>query len=303
MTRRRFAILDVFTDQPFAGNPLAVVLDSEGLDDSRMQAVAAEFNLSETVFVHPPENPVHSAGIRIFTPGRELPFAGHPTVGAAILLALEQAEENHSKHELMLILEEKVGAVRCGVVVKEEAVGHAVFDLPRHPWEVGPSAEAEPIAEALGLVSAEIGFENHRPSVFSAGAPFVFVPVRDLSTIAKATPDLAAWDAVCGGDLVGAFLYCRQTEENDNDFHARMFAPTAGIPEDPATGSAVAALAGVISRFDQPTDGLHRFTIEQGIEMRRPSLIGLEIDIANGRALAIRIGGDAVVVARGELQQ
>lgn len=297
---RRYAILDVFTETPLAGNPLAVVLDTDGLDGQRMQAIAAEFNLSETVFVLAPDNPVHSAKVRIFTPARELPFAGHPTVGTAVLLGLQAAGDDGDRHESMMVLEEEVGPVRCGVVVQGDR-GHAIFDLPQNAAAAGGIGDREAIAAAIGLMPGEIGFENHRPSRFTAGVPYNFVPVRDLEVIARARPDTAEWDEAFPDGGVGTFLYCRETEGHDNQFHARMFAPQSGITEDPATGSAVAAFAGVIMRFDEPVAGDHRYVIEQGYEMKRPSLIKLELEVDAGVLQAGRIGGDAVVVAEGAL--
>jgi len=297
---RRFAILDVFTDRPLAGNPLAVVLDGSGLDDARMQAIAAEFNLSETVFVLPAENSHHSAAIRIFTPARELPFAGHPTIGTAVVLALETAHENPANHEMVLMLEEKVGPVRCGVTVKTEAGGHAIFDLPRMPTAAADPGNRETVALALGLLPAEIGFENHRPTGFDAGVPYGFVPVRNLDAIERARPHPQHF-AKTFGEVTGAFVYTRDRVGPVAAFHARMFAPGLGIAEDPATGSAVAAFAGVVARFDQPPGGGHHYLVEQGFEMGRPSLIGLEIDMDDGAVVAARISGDAVVVAEGAL--
>ena len=297
--QRRYAVLDVFTEAPLAGNPLAIVLDADALDDARMQAIAAEFNLSETVFVRPPANKLHGAAIRIFTPRRELPFAGHPTIGAAVCLAIEAAGENDGGHEMMLVLEEGIGPVRCGVALKRADAGHAIFDLPRLPEEGGPAASRDAIAAALDVSPREIGFENHQPSISSAGMPFVFVPLRDLAVIARAKANLPAWSEAFG-DL-GAYLYCRETTSAGRHFHARMFGPTLGIAEDPATGVAVAAFADVVRRFDEPPGGSHRYVVEQGFEIGRPSLIALEIDMNDGRIEGARISGDAVVVARGVL--
>jgi trans-2,3-dihydro-3-hydroxyanthranilate isomerase len=299
----RYAVLDVFTDTPLVGNPLAVVLDAGGLDDARMLAIAAEFNLSETVFVLPPVNPVHTAALRIFTPRKELPFAGHPTVGTAVYLAGERQKEGAGVAESVVILEEQVGPVRCGVFLKtmqDRTGGHAIFDLPRNPEPVRGRLDREAVAAALGLVPAEIGFENHEPSAFSAGNAFTFVPVRDLEAIGKAVPRASLWTSGLGEDAV-AYVYTRSTVGVGRQFHARCFAPTFGIAEDPATGSAAAAFAGVIHRFDAHPAGSHRFVIEQGFEMGRPSLITLEVDIEVDGIAAARIGGDAVVVAEGLL--
>ena len=296
---RRYAVLDVFTDKPLAGNALAVVFDAAGLDDERMQAIAREFNLSETVFVFPPERPVHSARLRIFTPEHELPFAGHPTVGTALALARQKLGE--AGGETILVLEEKVGPVRCAAFVKGPAHGHAIFDLPRRPEAVEAKLDRDALAAALGLTPGEIGFENHVPSVFTAGSPYLFVPVRHLDAIVLAHAVAAQWDAALGSTSHAMYLYCRQTLIADNQFHARCFAPGAGIKEDPATGGAAAAFAGVVGRFDELPSGSHRVVIEQGFEMKRPSLITLEIDIENGEVAAARIGGDAVIVAEGTL--
>ncbi len=296
----RYAILDVFTDVPLSGNPLAVLTDAAGLDGAQMQAIAAEFNLSETVFVLPAENPVHTAAVRIFTPRSEIPFAGHPTVGTSILLGLDRLKAGAGLAESVVILEEKIGPVRCGVSVSGRG-GHAVFDVPKLPEPLLPARDREAIAAALGLLPQEIGFENHEASVFSCGLPFTFVPVRDLEAIGKAAPQVDKWGAAFSGEAPSVLLYTRSTVGVGRQFHARMFAPTFGIMEDPATGSAVAAFGGVIKRFDAHPAGSHRFIVEQGFEMGRPSLVTLEVDIEGGAIAAERIGGHAVVVAEGTL--
>lgn len=299
----RYAILDVFTDRALSGNALAVLPDAAGLDDARMQSIAAEFNLSETVFVLPADNPVHSARLRIFTPRAELPFAGHPTVGTAVYLAMGRLVGNgKGRREGVLVLEEKIGRIRCGVFVTGGPAGHAVFDLPLLPEAVAVALDPDLMAAALGLMPVEIGFENHRPSAYSAGLPYAFIPVRDLAVMARLRPDPARLATAFGNAPLAAYVYCRQTEITGHHFHARMFAPGIGIAEDPATGSAAAALAGVIHRFDQPPAGSYRHVIEQGFEMGRPSLINLEIDVEGGAIAAARIGGDAVVVAEGTLE-
>jgi trans-2,3-dihydro-3-hydroxyanthranilate isomerase len=294
---RRYKIFDVFTDRALSGNPLAVVLESDGLDSAAMQAIARELNLSETVFVEPSENPAHTAKVRIFTPASELPFAGHPTVGTAVCLARERFD-GPGEHDAVVVLEEGVGAVRCGVRVSD-GVGFAEFDCPKLPERVGEAAEKKPIAAALGLDSTEIGFENHVPSVWSAGVPYHFVPVPHMGVLAKAVVNGAVWEP--GFKEGGAFLYTRETEGHDHSFRARMFAPVLGIEEDPATGSAVAAFAGPLHDFDDLPDGEHIAIIEQGYEMGRPSLIRLEVSVAGGKLTSVRIGGNAVEVAAGLL--
>jgi trans-2,3-dihydro-3-hydroxyanthranilate isomerase len=299
---RRYAVLDVFTDTALSGNGLAVVLDSEGLSDERMQQIARAFNLSETVFVLPPTGIGHTARVRIFTPARELPFAGHPTVGTAVLLAARKLGDIAGQCDAMIVLEEAVGPVRCGVVLHPGAAGYAEFDVPRKPVEVVTAIDREAVAAALGLLPREIGFENHVPTAYDAGVPYTFVPVHDLDIIARARPIRELWaSAFSDGRPNSVFVYCRETVKHDAAFHARMFSPEFGIDEDPATGSAAAAFAGVVKRFDEPTDGRHVLPIEQGLEMGRPSLIRLELEVAAGALKAVRIGGHAVIVAEGEL--
>ncbi len=298
---RPYAILDVFTETALAGNPLAVVLDATGLDDRQMQAIAREFNLSETVFVLPAEKPIASARLRIFTPARELPFAGHPTVGTAVLLATRKAAEGVPGKEMVVVLEEPVGAIRCGVFIQGAKSAHAIFDAPQLPILVPADFDREAVAAALGLLPAEVGFENHKTSAWSAGLPIIFVPVSGLEAIANARPNPTTWAEGFGSPMAAAWLYCRETEGSERAFHARMFAPELGFSEDPATGSAAAAFAGVVHRFDAPLSGSYRYVIEQGFEIGRPSLMTLEIDIAGGEIAAVRVGGNAVVVAEGRL--
>jgi trans-2,3-dihydro-3-hydroxyanthranilate isomerase len=298
-----FHTLDVFTDTRFAGNPLAVVLEADGLDTARMAAIAREFNTPETVFVLKPQNPAHSARVRIFTPSTELAFAGHPTIGTAILLAELRAPSHRGVSDAIVLLEEGIGSVRVGVRFSEDLAAFAEFDAPRLPEESDRLPAAERLAAALGLIPSEIGFENHRPTRFSAGNSFAFVPVQTLEAIANARPNMAHWGPAFGGsETMGAFVYSRQCLHNTSAFHARMFAPENGIAEDPATGSAAIGLAGVIARYDGLRDGTHKRNIEQGYEMGRPSLIQLTLELAQDRLKAVRIGGHAVRVCEGMLR-
>jgi trans-2,3-dihydro-3-hydroxyanthranilate isomerase len=292
--RRSFATLDVFTDQRFTGNPLAVVLEPEGLETAAMQAIAREFGHPETVFVFPPEDPQnHRARIRIFTPARELAFAGHPTVGTAVLLGLRSGDPAGTIFQL----EEGIGPVICGLEARSDGHGRARFGIPQFPTEVGAAPDNAAIAAALGISPAEIGFEGFRPSRWSAGNPFTFVPLAGLAAMARCSPDRPDFGAAFGTG--GAYLFCRETVELGHAFHARMFAPAMGIREDPATGSAAAAFVGVLGLH--VGEGAHTFTIEQGYEMGRPSLIHLAMTMQAGRLVSATIAGDAVVVTEGTI--
>lgn len=301
-----YAIYDVFTGTALAGNPLAVVFDADHYSDERMQAIAREFNLSETLFVLKPENPAHTARLRIFTPSRELPFAGHPTVGAAVALADRRLGTDVPANgiDLVKMLEEQIGQVRCAVRISAGQPGFAEFDLPKLSRNLGADIEAADIGMALGLDPHEIGFENHKISLWSAGVPFLLVPVHDQAAVGKAECNGADWDRVApmgDGQLASAYVYCRGGTHHQASFHARMFAPGEGIGEDPATGSAAAALSGAIHHFDGLREGNHALLIEQGVEMGRPSLIHLHIACRGAEVSHVRIGGEAVRISEGKL--
>jgi trans-2,3-dihydro-3-hydroxyanthranilate isomerase len=298
-----FHTLDVFTDRRFAGNPLAVVLGADGLSDERMRSVAREFNLSETVFVTTPNNPAHSAKLRIFTPATELPFAGHPTVGTAILLTQLKGQFASGDGDALVLLETGVGTVRVGVKLRPENAAYAEFDAPRLPEVVGTLAGTERIASAIGLLPSEIGFENHHPARAMAGPGFALIPVTTREALGKAEVNMAHWSAaITDAGVVGAFLYCRECVHNTSAFHARMFAPEHGVPEDPATGSAAICLAAALHRFDTLPDGSHRRIIEQGFAMGRPSFMTLTLSVRASRLEAVRLGGHAVRVTSGALE-
>lgn len=295
---RPFVTLDVFTDTPFAGNPLAVVGDGEGLDTAQMQAIAKEFNLSETTFVFPPENAANTARVRIFTPSQELPFAGHPTIGTAIQIASERF--GAGQHTIRL--EEKVGLIECRVTIGDDGASRAVFPVPALAFEDGAPASVLAFATLLGLEPDEIGFGDHQPSVYNGGLPYTLVPVRDIEAIGRVIPDLSQWTDVVGtGFHNSIYLYTAETVHPDSHFHARMFWPTGGLREDPATGSAVSSFVGALNAYENLADGSHEFIIEQGFEMGRPSLITLSVDIFDGGLRVARIGGSAVPILRGEL--
>jgi trans-2,3-dihydro-3-hydroxyanthranilate isomerase len=298
---RRFVTLDVFTAERLAGNPLAVVLDAQGLDAVAMQKIAREFNLSETVFILPPQDPIHLARLRIFTPYRELPFAGHPTVGTAVQLALMNGA--HPGEDLNFMVEEEVGIVPCTVRLANGQVGRARFELPKLPERIEGAFDIATIAAALGLEGKDIGFAGYRPRIYSAGNPFVFVPVGSLDAIGRIAPQGQFWPQAFGGiasvfTTASVFAFTPETVTSDARFHARMLDFTR---EDPATGSAVAAFAGVVMEFDPLSDGQHTFSVEQGYEMGRPSRIVLGLDVFSGELTGATIGGDAVLVQQGTI--
>ena len=300
---RHFYTLDVFTGQALSGNPVAIVVDSHGLDDRRMQHIAREFNLSETVFVAPPERDANRASLRIFTPGREVPFAGHPTVGTAVLLGL--LDRGGTGGAVEFALEEKIGVVPCSIAVRGPDHGYAKFNLPRLPERIGSLPDQASLARALCLDAADIGLPGHEPAIYSAGNAFHFVPLRSRDAVTRARPQGEAFDrtfAAMADGFTNAFVYCAEPLDPAHGFHARMFAPGIGVPEDPATGSAAAAFAGLLMDFQQPRPGEHAFVIEQGDAMGRPSRITVSLDVADGRLFRASIGGEAVIVSEGDLR-
>lgn len=292
-----FTTYDVFTDTRFAGNPLAVVFGADELSDAQMQTVAREFNLSETIFVRTASYAQHAASVRIFTPTKELPFAGHPTIGCAIALA-ERDNATGQPRDILLVLEERIGPVRCGVKIAADGASFAEFTAPKLSEPAGADPSIESAVAALGLAPADIGFGKHGPSLFSAGVPFAMIPVASLNALARAKP-VSDTTAALGASEV--FVYTRAEARAAHSFHARMFAPEIGIVEDPATGGAAAAFAGVLARFEDLPDGWHTLPILQGAEMGRPSLIGLEVHIENAKLAGARIAGKAVKVSEGVL--
>lgn len=301
MTTHRYAIFDVFTDQALAGNPLAVVFGADDLDEVAMQAIAGEFNLSETVFISEPRGRDADFGLRIFTPREELPFAGHPTIGATVALTLASgASEGQRKR---FVLEETVGDVTADGRVNGPRHGSARFFAPKLPEQVGELPEFDGIAAALGLKPGDLLDTPVRGGIWSAGVPFAIVPVRDPARLSAIKLDLAAFEDVFGGDNpVCALVVAKATlTEHTTDWRARMFGPHLGIVEDPATGGAAAAFAGLISEQGGLGEGEHGVDIYQGVEMGRPSLIRLRLKHEGGKLTDLMLGGDAVKIAEGEL--
>ena len=292
--------LDVFADRPLAGHPLAVLADADGLSVAQMHAIACEFNLSETAFVQMPRDPLHAARLRIFTPAGERPFAGHPTIGAACLIALLRAPDMIARQPLGLVLEQEIGPVACEVWRHGGAV-RARFTAPRQPEILEILRDREKIAAALGLATPDLGFDAHAPSIASAGLAVAFVPVAGLPELNRAAPKGETFDEAFGLERPAVFVYTRETDDPAHHVQARVFVPGLGLSEDPATGSAACAFAAVACAFERPDDGEHEIVIEQGFAMGRPSLIGLTLQVACGQLTQTRVGGACVKVGEGAL--
>jgi len=300
--RHRFLTADVFSNRVFGGNPVAVFPQSSGVDPAQMQRVARELNLSETVFVLPAETAAGTRRVRIFTPQQEVPFAGHPTLGTAFLLVAsgEVALETDSTR---IVLEEGVGPVP----VRIESRGGEVTRLELEPAqlpEAGPPAPSrEELATALSLEPGDVLEGPEAPRAFSCGLPFLFVALASLAALGRAKLVHAAWRrSIATHWAPNVFLYTRNLDAPGSDLRARMFAPAHGVEEDPATGSAVAALAGMLAPLDPRPDAELVFQIDQGVEMGRPSRLQLAFEKRGGELAAVRVSGAAVLVAEGEME-
>lgn len=293
-----FFTCDVFTVQPFAGNPLAIVEDAGALSTAQMQIIAREFNLSETIFVLPPRDARHTARVRIFFPTAEIPFAGHPTIGCAIHLALRASQPGD--FETRITLEEEAGLVPVTVSRNNGRVqAELTAPIVPHKASAGQIPTTELLAAMLGLTPGDIGFADHRPGLFEGGPRFLYVPLRDLDALAAARASEPQWsNAMKVAAVDSAYIYTLGVE---CDYRARMFSPTAGIPEDPATGSASAILAAQLHAQGLLGDGATRLTLHQGIEMGRPSEITLTVHQKDRVLKAVQVAGSAVFIAQGSI--
>jgi trans-2,3-dihydro-3-hydroxyanthranilate isomerase len=286
---RRYVTADVFTETLFGGNPLAVVLDADGLSTEQMQAIAGEFNYSETTFVLPPDNPAHTAQVRIFTPGNELPFAGHPNVGTAYLLARHRDGLPET-----LLFEEKAGLVPVRLLREQGAVVGAELTAPQ-PLSLKSEADPARVAAALSLAPSEIVTAGHKPVIASVGVPFLIVEIASRDALRRAKVAIGPFaDLMPLDGADGIFFYTRDPGGEDCDIQARMFSPLDGIGEDPATGSATASTAALIAKV-AGTSTLD-LRIHQGVDMGRPSR--LIARIADGKT---HVGGRCVPVMAGTL--
>jgi trans-2,3-dihydro-3-hydroxyanthranilate isomerase len=293
----RYHTADVFTDKPFGGNQLAVLPDARGLSDEQMQTIAREFNYSETVFVFPPENDANTRKLRIFTPGGELPFAGHPTVGTAHVLA-EIGEIPISGEETRIVFEEGAGPVPVIIRARDGKPTFAQLAAPRAPEFRDSGVDPASIAGVLSLDAEEID-PRYPIQAVSVGVPFLIVPIRSLEALGRAKIDGPRWSAALEKTWAPeTFLF---TPTSENEFRARMFAPTMGIVEDPATGSACACLGAYLATHERTADGTRSYTVHQGVEMGRPSRLELSVDLAGGVVTSVRVGGATVMIASGML--
>jgi trans-2,3-dihydro-3-hydroxyanthranilate isomerase len=303
VSRFRFLTADVFTDRPFGGNQLAIFPDARGIPEGRLLDVTREFNYSETTFVYPPDDARHTRRVRIFTPGGEVPFAGHPTVGTAHALATI-GDIALTGDTTRIVFEEKVGPVPVTIRATNGQPTFAQLSVARLP-EGGPNPPSrETLATVLGLAEDELLDGEWGPQGVSVGLPFLFVPLRDRRAVERARIRIEPWEqslrATWAPEL---FVFAAGGERPGTDYHARMFAPGLSVPEDPATGSACAALAGYLVPRDprRERDGTLRWTVEQGFEMGRPSMLEVEADVAGGRVAAVRVGGASVLVSDGTM--
>lgn len=294
MTSYDYCTADVFTDHVFGGNPLAVLLDARGIDDRGMQSIAREFNYSETTFVLPPTDPRCTARVRIFTPGGELPFAGHPTVGTAFVLAsLGLIDAGTSD----IVFEETIGSVPVRIDRSTDGrVSRCTLIAAQQPEFLAAIDDRAATAAMLGLDAAAV---SSTPEIWSCGVPFLVVPLRHVDALARARLDLERWRTMLV-DAVTQKVY-PIAPAGDASWRVRMFAPSLGVAEDPATGSAAASLAGWLARHVSGDEGTHVWQILQGQEIGRPSEITLAYEQLGTMARTVCVGGSAVLVARGTL--
>lgn len=295
--QRRYVTTDVFTDRAFGGNPLAVVLDATGLTTAQMQSLAREFNYSETTFVLPPADPAHAAQVRIFTPSEELPFAGHPNVGTAVVLARRLAQPCPTR----LVFEEAAGLVALTLDVRDgEPVG-AELTAPT-PFARGATVDAERLAVSLGLDRASVATGRHPPVQASCGLPFLIAELASRDALRRARPHGETLPALLTeARASGVFVYTHDAAGQGCDLQSRMFFPLDSFVEDPATGSANVALAGLLASCAAEADLDASWQVGQGFDMGRPSLLRIGASKRGGRVVATRVGGRCVEMMQGTL--
>lgn len=300
--RARYLTADVFTDRRFGGNQLAVFPDATAIAPELMPTIAREFNYSETTFVLPPDDPSHTAKVRIFTPGGELQFAGHPTIGTAHTLAVV-GKIRLTGPETRIVLEEGVGPVPVVIRATNGRPEFAQLSAAKLP-EVGPPPPSrETLAEMLSLAPRDVLDGATPPESVSCGTPFLFVPLKDRAAVARSRIRSDVWERALGDYVTReVFVFAMDAEQPGHHVRARMYAPGLNVPEDPATGSACVALGGYLASRDPRRDGTLLWIVEQGFEMGRPSILEVEADKKDGRTTAARVGGKTVMVCEGEIE-
>jgi trans-2,3-dihydro-3-hydroxyanthranilate isomerase len=298
--QRRYITTDVFTDRAFGGNPLAVVLDAGGLSTAQMQAIASEFNYVETTFVLPPRDPAHDAQVRIFTVRSEIPFAGHPNVGTAFVLATQAA-----KPPSRLVFEEKAGLVPVEILTEGSRVVGAELTAPQ-PLAKLTAFSAEQTAACVSLSPADIRTDRHPPRIVSVGLPFLVAEVASREALRRAGPEATAFAAALPCEACDAiYLYTRDIPPGELpcDLQARMFHPGArGLSEDPATGSATVAAAALLAELASERDGELKLRIGQGVDIGRPSLLLTRVRKENGAVVSAHVGGSCVQMMEGSFR-
>src|SRR5215831_1881245 len=297
----RYLTADVFTDRRFGGNQLAVFPDAREIRADLMPQIAREFNYSETTFVLPPDDPSHTARVRIFTPGGELQFAGHPTVGTAHVLASVGAVPLTGS-ETRIVFEEGVGPVPVVIRATNGKPTFAQLTASKLP-EIGPPPPPrETLAAMLSLTAADVLDGKFSSAGISCGTPFLFVPLRDRSAVGRSRIKVDLWESALGNYYTDkVMVYSMDGELAGSDVRARMYAPGIGVREDPATGSACVALGGYLADRDPRRDGTLRWIVELGFEMGRPSILEVEADKKDGNVTAARVGGKTVLVCEGTM--
>ena len=294
----RYYICDVFTDRRFGGNQLAILPQAEGLSDRQMQQIAREFNFSETTFVFPAQPP-YARRVRIFTPTKEIPFAGHPNVGTAFVLA-SAGELGVIDSGTQVTFEEKAGPVVLSIRRREGQGIWCELSAPER-LSLGPVISTASVAAAVSVPDEAVVTATHPPRVVSVGLPFIVAQLKDRAALERARPRMDGVEALMAqGVTSDILLYTHSADEFD--LRARMFAPLDGVPEDPATGSANCALAGLLSHHAAAADGTFRWRVAQGVEMGRPSLLEASAEKRDGEVVATRVGGTCVLVSEGRME-
>lgn len=297
-----FVTVDVFTDRAYGGNQLAVFPDARGIPEELLSPIAREFNYSETTFCYPPANPAHTRRVRIFTPGAEVPFAGHPTIGTAhVLVATGAVKPKGNVAEI--VLEEGVGPVSVRVELENGEPVFAQLSVAKLP-EVGPQPPSRGVlADILSLEAGDIGFGGQGAQAISCGLPFLIVPVRDVSAVSRSRVRMERWENTLQTYWArDVMVFAADPDTGPGHYRARVYVPGFNVPEDAATGSANACLAGYLALRAAEPDAKFTWTVDQGVEMGRPSRLRIEADKADGAITAVRVGGASVVVSEGTMR-